>query len=322
MTNSEHATPTSEASNAPSFGSRGQSAGLAASAANLPSLIGRVVGGRYRITRELASGGMGALFVAVQESLQREVALKVIKPGLVNERFRQRFDAEARAMSRCSHPNIVTLHDFGVDGDLPWLVLEKLDGRSLHEELESRGRMQWVRGVRVLRQIANALGEAHACHVVHRDLKPRNLFLVDRRTETDLVKVLDFGIAKILDKEASRVKTTIGVVLGTSGYIAPERLVGADVDGRSDLYALGAIAWDVLAGRAPFEAPNRIMLSLLHMTQPAPSLRSVVDVPVELDALVSALLEKDPAKRPARAADVAHQLDDILRVAARLDARG
>ncbi|MDP2343155.1 MAG: protein kinase [Deltaproteobacteria bacterium] len=273
-------------------------------------LIGRLVGGRYKIVRPLAAGGMGAVYDAVQESLQREVALKVIRAGNVDERFRLRFEAEALVTSRLKDPHVVTVHDFGIDDDLPYLVLEKLEGRDLSTELGTRGRMSWPRAVRVLRGIAAALAAAARVGVVHRDLKPSNIFLVDNPAHPDFVKVLDFGIAKLLVSEGPRKDTDAGSVVGTPGYVAPERLLGEPDDPRSDLYALGVIAWELLAGRPPFEETGHMQLALLHLQEPAPRLSSVVDVPAALDALVSALLEKTAAARPS-AVDVVAMLDAL-----------
>jgi tRNA A-37 threonylcarbamoyl transferase component Bud32/tetratricopeptide (TPR) repeat protein len=270
-------------------------------------LVGRVVDGRFRVLRMLGSGGMGAVYLAEQLNLSRQVALKVLRPGVLDEAFRTRFKAEAMATSCLNHPNIVTVHDFGIDTSgavpLPYLVLEKLAGQTLRERLQTRGRLSVDDGVAVLIGIATALAEAHAAGIIHRDLKPENVFLVERATDASIgtVKVLDFGIAKILDTEGAHTQTASGVVVGTPGYVAPERMANGVDDPRGDLYALGIIAWEVFAGRVPFEAPTPMALSLKHMIDPAPLLSSRVDVPPALDALVTSLLDKLPAGRPADA---------------------
>lgn len=271
------------------------------------TLIGRVVDGRFRLVRQLGAGGMGAVYLAEQVNLKREVAIKVLKPGIVDEAFRTRFKAEAMATSRLNHPNIITVHDFGIDTGaalpLPWLALEKLDGQSLRERLSARGRLSVGEGVAVLIGICSALIDAHAAGIIHRDLKPENVFLVDRKDGAVDVKVLDFGIAKILDLDGSHTQTQSGIVVGTPGYVAPERMQTGHEDARGDLYALGVVAFEVFGGRAPFEAPTPLALSLKHMLEPPPHLNELVgvEVPDAVDAFVASLLSKTADGRPAGA---------------------
>ena len=267
------------------------------------------------VVARLAAGGMGAVYTAVQESLSREVALKVIRPGLIDDGFRARFEREARATSSLRDPHVVTVHDFGIDGELPFIVFEKLEGEDLAAALQARGRMPWRRGARVLRGIASALAAAHTAGVVHRDLKPSNVFLIATAADPAFAKVLDFGIAKILDDDSAGVKTTTGIVLGTPGYVPPERMRGEPDDPRSDLYALGALAWDMVAGRGPLVAPTQILLSVKHMTERPPNLLTVADVPDDLALLVGELLEKTPARRPQSAAHVVARLAALLSAA-------
>ena len=285
------------------------------------------MGGRYRVVARLAAGGMGAVYTAVQESLSREVALKVIRTDLIDERFRRRFAVETEATRRLQHDSIVRLLDSGIlepddvtrHTGVPFLILELLAGRNLHDELQANGVMPWPRAVQVLQQIAHALEVAHQHHVVHRDLKPRNVFLVESSGDgvqaAPRVKVLDFGIAKILDDDSAGVKTTTGIVLGTPGYVPPERMRGEPDDPRSDLYALGALAWDMVAGRGPLVAPTQILLSVKHMTERPPNLLTVADVPDDLALLVGELLEKTPARRPQSAAHVVARLAALLSAA-------
>ncbi len=272
-------------------------------------LLGRTVGRRYRIIGALAEGAMGTLYAA--KDGENDVVVKVIRADLIDERFRRRFDVETQATRRLQSPHIVQLLDSGFDGDLPFLVLELLRGHDLHELLRAHDVLVWRDAARILHGIASALDVAHRGQVLHRDLKPRNIFLVDG--DAARVKVLDFGIARILDDDGSnRPKTTTGHVLGTRGYIAPERLRGDAGDARSDLYALGTLAWDMVAGHGPFVAPTDILLSIKHLTERPPSLLLAADVPEALASLVGQLLEKEPARRPASAAAVCVALDALL----------
>jgi TPR repeat protein len=282
------------------------------------TLLDRVVAGRFRMVRQLGAGGMGAVYLAEQINLKREVAIKVLKPGIVDDAFRARFTAEAMATSRLNHPNIITVHDFGIDTaaalPLPWLALEKLEGQSLRERISARGRLPVADGIAVLIGIAAALAEAHAAHIIHRDLKPENVFLVDRNDGAVHVKVLDFGIAKILDLDGAHTQTQTGAVVGTPGYVAPERMQTGHEDARGDLYALGVVAFEIFTGRAPFEAPTPLALALKHMLEPPPHLNAIagVVVPEALDAFVAALLAKTAEGRPASA----HAARETLRALA------
>lgn len=263
---------------------------------------GRVIDGRYRVERLLGSGGMGAVYAAEQLQLARAVALKVLRPGVVDEAFRSRFRAEAMATSRLNHPNIVTVHDFGIDVSeplpLPYLVLERLEGRTLRERLSQHGPLAIAAGVAVLRGIAQALDAAHSAGIVHRDLKPENIFLVTRSDDANAVKVLDFGIAKIFDTAGAHTVTATGVVVGTPGYVAPERMQSGTDDARSDFYALGVIAWEIFTGRPPLDAPTPMALSLKHMVEDIPRLDAGHVVPAAVADLVASLLMKDPERRP------------------------
>lgn len=256
------------------------------------------VGGRYRLERVLGKGAMGAVYEATQLDLDRKVAVKLIPAELVTERTTARFKVEALATSQLCHPNVVGVYDFGMDADCLFLVLEHLSGRTLQQELATRGRMPWPRAIHVLRQIAAAVAAAHRAGIIHRDLKPTNIFLCDGPGISDFVKVLDYGIAKIVGDDAPGVATTTGVLLGTPGYIAPERMRSGPEDPRSDVYALGCIAWELLVGRPVFSADNGVLLLVKHFADPAARVRDFVDVPGALDVLVASLLEKSPLQRP------------------------
>jgi eukaryotic-like serine/threonine-protein kinase len=212
---------------------------------------GTVVAGRYRVIGKLGEGGMGAVYRAIQEPLGREVALKVIAPALTKDADSvERFRREAKAASSLSHPNIVTVFDFGEDNGLLFLAMELIPGIGLDQAIR-RGPMSPQRAIPILRGVCAALAEAHAHGIIHRDLKPQNIMLTSTSTQQDVVKVVDFGIARLAD-HGNAALTRTGAVVGTPGYVAPEFFDGAPASPMSDLYAVGVVAYELLAGVTPF----------------------------------------------------------------------
>ncbi|MCC6214909.1 MAG: serine/threonine protein kinase [Polyangiaceae bacterium] len=272
-------------------------------------LVGRLLAERFQVVELLGQGGMGAVFRAEHVHMKKPVALKVLHrvmtylPEVV-----ARFEREAVAAGRIDHPHVATALDFGrlEDGSF-YLVLEYVDGRSLGSLLK-QGPLPQTRAVQVAAQVAEALAAAHAAGIVHRDLKPENVMLIERAGEGDFVKVLDFGIAKVAAAEGSSGEaiTRAGTVFGTPEYMAPEQASGREVDARADLYALGAIVYDMLAGRPPFHAEDVAETLRLQIAGALPPFPGGIDP--ELEALARALLEKDAARRPQSAAEVAAQL--------------
>ena len=265
--------------------------------------------GRYRIVRHLADGGMGAIYEAVQLSVERPVAIKMIREDLVHDATTaRRFLREARVLASFRHPRVVQVIDAGQTptGGL-YLAMELLRGRTLDEELAQTGPFPVERACTIAWQICDVLASAELRGIVHRDLKPANIVLEDA---FDLVKVLDFGLARsfVPDPETSLI-THAGMMLGTPHYMAPEA-IGGELDPRSDLYALGCILHEMLAGHPPFEAPELQTLLRAQLELPPPALPD--DVPPALRALVAQLLEKAPARRPASARDVCDRLVAIL----------
>jgi serine/threonine protein kinase len=271
-------------------------------------MVGEVVG-QYRLTRKIGEGGMGAVYVGEHMLLGRPAAIKVLlrdlshRPDLV-----ARFFNEARAATAVKHPGIVEIYDFGyhVDGSA-YIVMELLEGESLASRLAALGRLSPERAVALCRQIAGALGAAHAKRIVHRDLKPDNIFIV---IDPDIVdgertKILDFGIAKLASEQSGISKTRTGTVLGTPAYMSPEQSKGAgNVDARADLYALGCILFEMLCGRPPFvaEGGGEVMAQHIYAAVPMPS--SIAPVSQELEQLVVRALAKDPAHRFQSAHDI------------------
>ena len=276
------------------------------------ALVGKLIaGGKYQIVRTLGSGGMGAVYQALQPAMNRMVALKLIRAEMVTKPDAvARFHKEMMVTARVEHPNTIRVYDFGDDDGQLYLAMEFLAGASLRQVIESTGPLDVARLVRIGKQVANALGAIHAQGVVHRDLKPDNVMLLDSFGERDFVKVLDFGIAKVLDEQVRL--TATGKPIGTPTYMAPEQAMGKDVDPRTDLYALGVMLYHMASGRVPFHAAltGTMLLAHVHET-PTPIQTVAPNLPPALAALIMQLLEKDPAARPASAAEVAARLDRL-----------
>ena len=280
-------------------------------------MIGTVLDGRYRVLRKLGEGAMGEVYLAEHLNLGRREALKILHPRLAGAApFVERFRREARATNRVQHPNIVSVHDFGQlpDGRL-LLAMEYVEGESLGTILRRVGRMPIGRALPILEQLAGAVDHAHACGVIHRDLKPENMMLVEHRGRSDVLKVLDFGIAKIVAPDhQSHGLTAKGEVFGTPLYMAPEQFTSAQPDPRSDLYAIGVIAFELLVGETPFRGSTAMALMHAHLTQTPDRVSARVPearMPAELDAVVARCLEKDPSRRHATGAELKAALERV-----------
>ena len=278
------------------------------------SLSPQQIVGSYVIERELGRGGMGAIYLGVHRSLGKRAAIKVLLPELSRrEDLIARFWAEARAVTAIKHASIVDVYDYGATDDgRTFIVMEYLEGETLGARLKARGLLPIPQAVAIGRQIANALAAAHAVGVVHRDLKPDNVFLVD---DPEVVggrraKLLDFGVAKLVVTEDGTAKTITGALLGTPHYMSPEQCEGARaVDHRSDLYSLGCTLFQMVSGRLPFESPGVGGLIGMHLHVPPPKLRDrAPHASGELERIVARLLEKHPDARFSSAAEVAAAL--------------
>jgi serine/threonine protein kinase len=280
-------------------------------------MIGTVLDGRYKILKKLGEGGMGEVSLVEHVNLGRKEALKVLQAELAAEReFVSRFRREARATNRVQHPNIIGVHDFGQlpDGRF-YLTMEYADGERVDSVLRRVGAFPVPRALGVLCQLADAVNHAHQQGVIHRDLKPENMILVELRGRPDVLKVLDFGIAKIVAPEhvESVQLTRQGQMFGTPVYMPPEQAAGVGVDGRSDIYAIGIIAFELLVGEPPFR--GRLMeLLRAHATQ-APdrpsARRAQAAIPPALDAIVLKCLEKQQDRRYQTAAELLAALQQV-----------
>jgi serine/threonine-protein kinase len=273
-------------------------------------LTGQVIGGRYRLGERLGQGGMGVVYAATQESLARQVAVKLLQPMLAQSgESMLRFKAEAERAGRLAHPHIVQILDFGHEPNASaWIAMELLRGESLAARI-ARGRLSEAEVVRIAKETLSALEAAHGAHLVHRDLKPDNIFLADVPGIGTTVKVLDFGIAKLLDDESAGKLTATGMLLGTPLYMAPEQARGGEVDPRADLYALGAVLYEALTGRPPLQGKNynALLFAILSET-PAPLASSRPDVSPDLAYVITRALEKEPAARWQSATEMAQAL--------------
>ena len=274
-----------------------------------PNRLEEVVGGKYRIVRFLASGGMGSVYEAHHTVVRRRFAVKFLHHELALRReLLTRFQREAEAAGALESEHVAAALDFGIAADgAPYIVLEYLVGESLEHLLERDGRLPVARATHVVQQVCRGVQAAHDAGIVHRDLKPHNLFMCRREDGTDLVKVLDFGVAKLEFVEKSAAATRTGTVLGTPSYMSPEQARGErNVGHLSDVYAVGAILYELLSGKKPH--PGDSHNAILHhiATQPALSLAAFEpELPAELVAVVERALSGDPALRPASAEEFA-----------------
>jgi serine/threonine-protein kinase len=269
-------------------------------------LLGRVIRGVYRVDEKIGTGGMGEVYRAVHRGLDAPVAVKIIKPSLLEDAAMvHRFEREARAASRLRHPNVVSVTDFGQDDDgTLYMVMECLTGKSLARVIAEDAPLPDRRAVDIGAQILAALAEAHAHGILHRDLKPENVMIESRRDAPDAVKVLDFGIAKTLAAGApSSTLTQAGLVCGTPGYMSPEQLRNEELDPRSDLFAAGMVLYEMLTQKLPFDAKTPWELLHRHLTEPVPPPSERLGRPVTpaLERLVLSAVSARRDERPASA---------------------
>ena len=272
--------------------------------------------GNYELLEQVGQGGMARVYRAQHRLLKRPTAVKIIELAMTSDEMLARFDREVRLASQLMHPNTVEVFDYGRTPEgQPFYAMEFLDGLTLQQIVERHGPLPAARAAHALRGIAGSLSEAHARGLVHRDIKPANVMLCRRGGEDDVVKVLDFGLVKDTRSPHTRDLTRALRVLGTPAYMAPERIEQPDsADTRSDLYALGAVGFYLLAGRAPFDGDSDLSLAfqVVHTPAPRASAAAAGPVPPALDELIARCLAKSAGDRPSAAAEVAAELDRLL----------
>ena len=287
---------------------------MALSGASPPPDLDSLLGGRYRLVRQVAQGGMATVWEGYDTVLARAVAIKVLHAHLATDRlFLERFRREAIAAARLSHPNVVATFDAGSAADgAAFIVMELVRGITLRQFLTEHGQLPPPLAVGIALQIADALAHAHAAGLIHRDIKPANVLVCDTdASAVPRVKVTDFGIAKAAEGLGLDLTRT-GTVLGTPKYLSPEQIEGREPDARADLYSLGVVLFEMLAGRAPFMGPTDMATAVQHLNAPPPRLSGICPgVSLELDRLVAELLAKRPEDRPASAAAVYRGLRSV-----------
>jgi serine/threonine-protein kinase len=282
-------------------------------------MIGRVFLGRYETRRLLGEGGMGRVYLARQTDLGRDVVIKVMHDHIAaDSKFRDRFQRETLLMARFHHPGAVTLYDASLSDPLgPCIVMEYVKGVNLESLLARNGKMSAPRVGRIIGELCEVLQAAHDEGIIHRDLKPANLMIVEPDTPRERIKVMDFGLAKLVEQEHARkvTDTNVDFAVGTPGYICPEQVRGEEMDHRGDLYSVGIMMFELLTGRLPFTGPTSMDILLAHATEPPPTFAQLGLkgwVPRQIEELVMECLAKDPEARPQSARDLAERFDTAL----------
>jgi serine/threonine protein kinase len=281
-------------------------------------LLGMLIEGRYKVSSIIGQGSAGTVYLAVQELIGREVAIKVLHDHLVSdEEFIKRFTQEAKASSRLSHPNIITIYDFGVlqKGNRPYIAMDLLRGTTLSNLITECHHLSVDEVLPICKQVCGALAEAHRQGVVHRDVKPENIVLVERSGQKLFPIVVDFGIARLLQEDASLGRITrSGTVCGSPTYMSPEQCMSSKVDQRSDIYSLGIVIYEMLTGIVPFESDELVKVMAMHLSQLPVSINAVnpeLHFPDRLEAVVARALTKNPDQRYQSMEEFGLALDSV-----------
>ena len=268
------------------------------------AMLGRVLAGRFKVLEQLGRGGMGYVYRAEQVPLGRLVALKVMSPQYATSQdpeYEQRFFLEAAVAAKVTHPNTITVYDYGKDGDTFFIAMEYLQGRTLSRALQDDGPFAAERAIHVATQIARGVRAAHQHGAIHRDLKPANVMLIDHNDDADFVKVLDFGLVKLLRKQETQADLTMtGIFLGSPKYMSPEQIRNQQPDARADIYSLGVMLFQMLTGKVPFASDQPVNIMLMHLNDDVPMPSHVAphaNIPASLDTVVLRCLQKEREAR-------------------------
>ena len=272
------------------------------------NLEGKLLGSRYEIIEKIGNGGMATVYKAKDLVLKRYVAVKILREEYTTDNeFIKRFNTEAESAASLTHPNIVSVYDVGKEGNLYYIVMELIKGKTLKEIIVEDGRMGWKWSVKIANQIAQALETAHRNNIIHRDIKPHNIII----TEDGTAKVTDFGIAKAVSNSTI---TAFGTTIGSVHYFSPEHARGGYTDAKSDLYSLGVVLYEMVTGRVPFDADTPVSVALKHMQEkPVPPIELNPAIPQSLNDLILKAMEKDPNMRYSTATEMIEDLDKILK---------
>jgi eukaryotic-like serine/threonine-protein kinase len=275
----------------------------------MSTLLGTILNGRYRLEARIGAGGMSTVYRALDETLQRQVAIKLMNREVASDSDQlERFRREARAVAQLSHPHVVGVIDAGEDEGRPYIVFEYVEGETLKERIRRQGQLPVTEAVAYAIEIARALGAAHARHIVHRDVKPQNV-LID---EEGSAKVTDFGIARTLDEEGL---TADGRVIGTTDYVAPEQALGQPVTGQSDLYSLGIVLYEMLSGEVPYKGDSQVAVAMKHVREDLPDIQfKRPEVSASLAAVIDRATAKRKEDRYADDAELIADLEDVLAI--------
>jgi serine/threonine protein kinase len=278
-------------------------------------LIGRTLAGRYEVKKCIGQGGMGVVYLASQQALERMVVIKVLSRSLDDDdEASGRFEREALGMSRLDHPNIVSIYDFGHEDGHSYICMEYVDGGTLSRRIKRDGGMSVEAFAHIASQLLKGIGEAHSLGLIHRDIKPSNIMLTERHGQQDYVKILDFGLAKLVHN--ARQVTKEQSLVGSTAFLSPEQIMGNDIDQRVDVYALGVLFYYMLTGVKPFTADDDITVLYQHVHHAPPALGEHLPdgrrVPEELADLLYRMLAKDPDDRPPDAGTIHRELVDII----------
>src|SRR5438270_479745 len=273
----------------------------------MSTLLGTTLNGRYRLDSRIGAGGMSTVYCALDVTLQRQVAIKLMNREVATDSDQlERFRREARAVAQLSHPHVVGVIDAGEDASRPYIVFEYVEGETLKERIRRMGRLPVAEAVAYSVEIARALGYAHHRHIVHRDVKPQNV-LIDAEGSA---KVTDFGIARTLDQEGL---TADGRVLGTTDYVSPEQALGHPVTGQSDVYSLGIVLWEMLTGEVPFKGENQVAVAMKHVREALPDVQARrPEVSSSLAAVIDRATAKHLERRYASVHELIADLEDVL----------